>query len=75
MNISITGEISSIRPKHPPSALDKKPSAVAKQFCLNGDNLDGVKLHILEHILKPPMLKSTTKHRKVKGTSLTGYTS
>ncbi len=48
------------------SGLDKKPSAVAKYFCLNGHSLDDVKIQILENILKPPMLKSTTKHRKMK---------
>ncbi len=56
-----------------PSVQNINHSAMAKPFCLNRDKLDDVKIQILEHILRPPLLKSTTKYRK-KG-NFTGYIS
>ncbi len=48
----------------PPSVHNVNHSAVAKHFCLDGHKLDDGKIQILEHILRPPLLKSTTKYRK-----------
>ncbi len=51
----------------PPSVHNINHSAVAKDICLDGHK------QILEHILRPPLLKSTTKYRK-RG-NFTGYIS
>ncbi len=56
--------------KAPPSALDKKPSAVAKHFCLNGHGLDDIKIQILEHISQTTHAEKHFETQQNKGTSL-----
>ncbi len=57
----------------PSSVQNINHLAVSKHFCLDGHNLDDVKIQILKHLLRPPLLKSTTKYRK--GGNFTGYIS